>query len=147
MYPHYSFALFTTLRYPDLLVGAYESNNAVFLKSAPVVHLNSEVRFLKKQVNLNHKPCAIKSGTMVPCVDVEVTLKYDGVGVPEQITLELNYILDAKKEKTKRLFFLEGTEQESARTEKVTIQKGQPHRETFQVHLPGNEYFDFTKKT
>ena len=29
--------------YPDLLVGAYESANAVYLKSAPVVHLKSEV--------------------------------------------------------------------------------------------------------
>ena len=29
--------------YPDLLIGAYESANAVYLKSAPVVHLNSKV--------------------------------------------------------------------------------------------------------
>ena len=40
--------------YPDLLVGAYESNNAVYLKSAPVVHLDSEVQFLVsgKQINI-----------------------------------------------------------------------------------------------
>ena len=29
--------------YPDVLVGAYESANAVYLRSAPVVHLDSEV--------------------------------------------------------------------------------------------------------
>ena len=29
-------------QYPDILVGAYDSNNAVYLKSAPVVHLDSE---------------------------------------------------------------------------------------------------------
>jgi len=29
--------------YPDLLIGAYESTNAVFLRSAPVVHLDSKV--------------------------------------------------------------------------------------------------------
>ena len=29
--------------YPDLLVGAYESSNAVYLRSAPVVHLISKV--------------------------------------------------------------------------------------------------------
>ena len=29
--------------YPDLLVGAYESAKAVYLKSSPVVHLKSEV--------------------------------------------------------------------------------------------------------
>ena len=30
--------------YPDLLIGAYESANAVYLRSAPVVHLDSKVR-------------------------------------------------------------------------------------------------------
>ena len=29
--------------YPDLLIGAYESANAVYLRSAPVVHLDSKV--------------------------------------------------------------------------------------------------------
>lgn len=29
--------------YPDLLVGAYESTSAVYLRSAPVVHLDSKV--------------------------------------------------------------------------------------------------------
>ena len=29
--------------YPDLLVGAYEADKAVYLKSAPVVHLEAEV--------------------------------------------------------------------------------------------------------
>jgi integrin alpha 8 len=31
--------------YPDLLVGAYDSNNAVYLRSAPVVHLQSKANF------------------------------------------------------------------------------------------------------
>lgn len=31
--------------YPDLLIGAYESTNAVYLRSAPVVHLDSKVIF------------------------------------------------------------------------------------------------------
>lgn len=30
--------------YPDLLVGAYETSQAVYLKSAPVIHLDSDVR-------------------------------------------------------------------------------------------------------
>ena len=29
--------------YPDVLVGAYESANAVYMRSAPVVHLTSKV--------------------------------------------------------------------------------------------------------
>ena len=31
--------------YPDLLIGAYESASAVYLKSAPVVHLDSKVQW------------------------------------------------------------------------------------------------------
>ncbi len=30
--------------YPDLLVGAYDSASAVYLRSAPVVHVDAEVR-------------------------------------------------------------------------------------------------------
>ena len=30
-------------KYPDVLVGAYESSNAVYIRSAPVVHLDSKV--------------------------------------------------------------------------------------------------------
>lgn len=80
-------------QYPDILVGAYESNNAVYLKSAPVVHLDSEVAFLvaSKQIDLDDKNCRIKDGTRVPCVDVEVTLEYDGVGVPDKIGKPLSH--------------------------------------------------------
>ena len=81
-------------QYPDIVVGAYESNNAVYLKSAPVVHLDSEIQFLvpSKQIDLNTKSCYIRDGTAVPCVDVEVTLEYDGVGVPDQIGNSKKYI-------------------------------------------------------
>ena len=34
-------------QYPDVLVGAYESSNAVYIRSAPVVHLDSKVDIVK----------------------------------------------------------------------------------------------------
>ena len=48
---------------------------------------DSEVQFLvpSKQVDLNTKNCYLSDGTAVPCVDIEVTLEYSGVGVPDQI--------------------------------------------------------------
>ena len=142
--------------YPDLLVGAYDSNSAVFLKSAPVVHLDSQIQFLVagKQVDLNNKNCRIRDGTSVPCVDVEVTVEYDGVGVPDSIgkplvtsafklllpnflDLELQYILDAKKDKKKRLFFLQ-QEGESQRNQSITVIKGRVWRQSFKAHLPAS---------
>jgi len=130
-------------QYPDILVGAYESNNAVFLKSAPVVHLDSRVEFLvpSKQVDLNDKSCKLQDGTRVPCVDVEVTLQYNGVGVPDTIDLELQYLLDSKKEQAKRVFFLKH-EGESQRNQTITVTKGRKWRDSFKVHLPASGIHD-----
>ncbi len=43
--------------YPDLLIGAYESTNAIYLKSAPVVHLDSKVtgNFIQSYYFQNYK--------------------------------------------------------------------------------------------
>jgi hypothetical protein len=46
-------------KYPDLLIGAYESGNAVYLKSAPVLQMDSKVRACKECIktascHLNH---------------------------------------------------------------------------------------------
>ena len=42
-------------------------------------------RVASKQINLEDKTCKLSDGTRVPCVDVDVSLKYDGVGVPDTI--------------------------------------------------------------
>ncbi len=74
--------------YPDLLVGAYESGHAVHLRSAPVLQMDARVNFRaqSKQIDLDVKRCTLSDRkTKVPCVDVEVNMKYEGVGVPERI--------------------------------------------------------------
>ena len=94
--------------------------------------------------NLHHiarKNCNIRDGTPVPCVDVEVTLTYDGVGVPDTIDLEMQYILDAKKQKKKRLFFLDH-EGESERNETITVTRASKKRISFKVHLPASGILD-----
>ena len=38
------------------------------------------------QINLERKDCTLRDGrTRVPCVDVEIFMKYDGEGVPDRI--------------------------------------------------------------
>ena len=38
------------------------------------------------QINLERRDCTLRDGrTRVPCVDVEVFMKYDGEGVPDRI--------------------------------------------------------------
>jgi hypothetical protein len=55
--------------------------------------------------------------------------------------LELQYVLDAKKDKTKRLFFLE-QEGESQRNQTITAKKGRNWRQSFKVHLPASGIHD-----
>ncbi|XP_071748168.1 integrin alpha-PS2 isoform X5 [Lepeophtheirus salmonis] len=124
-------------QYPDVLVGAYDSSQAVYLKSSPVIHLNSDLNFLvkQKQINLEERKCSLRSGkTRVPCIDVEIQLSYHGIGIPNRIRMELYYILDAKKDRSKRMFFLEN-EGQSEKRQTIQIIKGQIWKKTFTVYL------------
>lgn len=53
------------------------------------------------------------------------------------LDLELQYILDAKKDKKKRLFFLK-QEGESQRNQSITVTKGRVWRQSFKAHLPAS---------
>lgn len=50
--------------------------------------------------------------------------------------LELQYVLDAKKDKTKRMFFLKN-EGISSRNRTITLRKGNQWRDSFTVYVPG----------
>eukprot|EP00096_Caligus_rogercresseyi_P015942 TRINITY_DN844_c0_g1_i1.p1 TRINITY_DN844_c0_g1~~TRINITY_DN844_c0_g1_i1.p1 ORF type:complete len:1372 (-),score=393.45 TRINITY_DN844_c0_g1_i1:381-4496(-) len=123
--------------YPEVLVGSPESSKAIYLQSSPVIHLESSLRFLVegKTINLEEKKCSLKSGaTRVPCIDVDLEMAYDGLGIPERLVLDLEYILDAKKDRSKRMFFLdeEGT---SVLNQSIQVLKGHAWRKSFTVYL------------
>jgi hypothetical protein len=131
-------------RYPDLLVGAYESGHVVHMRAAPVAHVTAQVNFERasKQIDLEEQECTLKDRrTRVPCVSVSVSLSYTGMGVPNKMEFELEYILDAKKEKQKRLFFL-GEEGQSLKTKRVSLLKDRSWSESFKVYLPGSSIDD-----
>ncbi|PSN37770.1 hypothetical protein C0J52_13179 [Blattella germanica] len=66
-------------QYPDLVVGAYEADTAVYL-----------------------------SGSKVTCTEVNACLKYSGIGVDRRLDFEIQFALDAKKPKNPRMFFMDG---------------------------------------
>ena len=70
-----------------------------------------------------------------------MSLQYTGVGVPNKLDFSLDYLLDAKKEKQKRLFMLsqEGT---STRSKTISMLKDREFKETFKVYLPGSQIHD-----
>ena len=126
-------------QYPDLLVGAYESGHAVHMRAAPVVHMAAEVSFdrTSKQIDLDDAACTLKDRrTRVPCLPVTVSLRYTGVGVPNKLEFVLEYILDSKKEKQKRMYFVD-EEGQSVRSTKIEMLKERAFKDKFKVYLTG----------
>ncbi|CAG5123799.1 unnamed protein product, partial [Candidula unifasciata] len=69
--------------YPDLLVGAYKSDSAVFLRTKPIVRVT---------VNLQVDPQVISLDsdlTLLSCI------AYHGVGVAEELMFDVSWVLDA----------------------------------------------------
>ncbi|XP_069186792.1 integrin alpha-PS2 isoform X4 [Procambarus clarkii] len=100
-------------QYPDLLVGAYLSDSAVLLKSRPVVNLmNHSLTFMSEGKTIDIESaasleagCRTQNGRPVTCVPLEFCLGYEGLGVPDEIELDVEYTLDGKVT-TPRIFFL-----------------------------------------
>ena len=98
------------------------------MRSAPVAHMTASVNFdvVSKQIDLEDLKCTLRDRTRVPCVQVSVALKYTGVGVPSRMDFTLEYDLDSKKEKQKRMF----------------LTKDREFKDKFKVYLLGSKIYD-----
>lgn len=74
--------------YPDLIIGAYESDIAFFMKSRPVAQMATTVNFMStsKQIVLEQRDCPTRDGSMVPCLFLNTCLQYTGIGVDDQLS-------------------------------------------------------------
>lgn len=95
--------------YPDMVVGAYESSTAVFFRSRPVIKMDSYVSFdlESKLISLDDRNCTLSDGNRVTCLLLRACFKYNGDGVFPRHNFNIQYVLDVKKTKSPRLFFLE----------------------------------------
>jgi len=75
-------------QYPDMIIGAYESDTAYFMKSRPVAQMTTSVYFKSdnKQIALERRECTTKDGTWVPCLFLTTCLQYTGIGVDDQLS-------------------------------------------------------------
>lgn len=113
--------------YPDLLVGAYDSDRVVFMRSRPVVQMNViDISYdtESKQIDLDARNCNLLDGTAVACVPLTLCLEYSGQGVEGRQEMQLQLTLDAKSPKNPRLHLL-SQEGKSVLNETVTLNKGQ----------------------
>lgn len=95
--------------YPDLAVGAYDSNKVAVFRTRPVVQVKSEISFNGRSgiIDLDQQGCSLQDGTNVPCVALQYCLTYSGHGVPKFLEVEVSLKLDRQAELSPRMFFLE----------------------------------------
>lgn len=95
--------------YPDLAVGAYSSSQVFIFKSRPVAAVDSTTYFssASKLINIEEKGCISKRDARhVPCTNLTTCWSYMGDFLPPRLNFTVSWILDAKKPKNPRMFFM-----------------------------------------
>ncbi|XP_076285234.1 integrin subunit alpha inflated isoform X2 [Lasioglossum baleicum] len=125
--------------YPDLVVGAYESGTAVFFRSRPVIKMDSYVTFDQesKLISLDDRNCTLSDGSRVTCFPLRACFKYSGEGVFSSHTFNIQYVLDVKKTKNPRLFFLE-LEGRNSMNRTISVDRDRQFCRTVQVYIAPN---------
>ncbi|XP_070507183.1 integrin alpha-PS2 isoform X2 [Chironomus tepperi] len=97
-------------QYPDLVVGAYESSSAIVFKSRTVAVMDASAVFESenKLISLDNKNCTLsgRDKKQVACTTITSCLSFNGKNVPSVIDIEISWVLDSKKTKTPRMFFV-----------------------------------------
>lgn len=133
--------------YPDLVVGAYESNKAITFKSRPVAVMDASTTFESesKVISLDDKRCTIGAGgrsgggepKRVACTVINSCLKYNGVNLPTAVDIEVSWVLDVKKHRSPRLFFVKD-EGRNIRNTTMRLYRGKSECLAEQVYVTEN---------
>ncbi|XP_032674406.1 integrin alpha-PS2 isoform X2 [Odontomachus brunneus] len=125
--------------YPDLVVGAYESAAAMFFRARPVIKMDSYVTFgsESKLISLDIKNCTLSDDTRVTCLPLTACFRYTGDGVLMRHNFNVQYVLDVKKTKNPRLFFLE-LEGKNTMNHTITVERDRQFCRTVRVYVIPN---------
>ncbi|XP_052821061.1 integrin alpha-8-like isoform X1 [Mya arenaria] len=127
-------------KYPDLMIGAYNSNRAALVRSRPVVRVTPTISVDPENITLSseNEICVINNGaTKVQCITVNVCILFNGVGVPDQMDFQMNITFDSLKNDSSRMYFLHSeTTREESKVERAY--KGVPKCERFFGYLVKN---------
>ncbi|XP_076639854.1 integrin subunit alpha inflated isoform X2 [Colletes latitarsis] len=125
--------------YPDLVVGAYESGTAILFRSRPVIKMDSYVSFDQesKLISLDDRNCTLSDGSRVTCFPLRACFKYTGEGVFAKHNFNIQYVLDVKKTKNPRLFFLE-LEGRNTLNRTIMVDRDRQFCRTVQVYVTSN---------
>ncbi|KAK3108854.1 hypothetical protein FSP39_017291 [Pinctada imbricata] len=122
--------------YPDLLVGAYESETAVFLRARPVVRMMPSVRLEPNKIDLELRTCKNpwENDILVPCVLVRSCIDFDGKGVPRELDFDLHWTLDSQRNLSKRMVYAD-TNEHSIDLFQVRLTMGQVFCQDLKVYI------------
>ncbi|XP_049529483.1 integrin alpha-PS2 isoform X2 [Anopheles darlingi] len=96
-------------QYPDLAVGAYDTDKVLVFRSRPVATMEASTLFEteNKLISLDERNCTLeRTQKQVACTVVNSCLKYGGINVPPMLDIEIGWTLDARSPRSPRLFFL-----------------------------------------
>ncbi|XP_050099365.1 integrin alpha-PS2 isoform X2 [Anopheles aquasalis] len=96
-------------QYPDLAVGAYDTDKVLVFRSRPVATMEASTLFEteNKLISLDERNCTLeRTQKQVACTVVNSCLKYGGINVPPVLDIEIGWTLDARSPRSPRLFFL-----------------------------------------
>ncbi|XP_055959156.1 integrin alpha-V isoform X2 [Patella vulgata] len=113
--------------YPDLLVGAYASDKAIFLRTRPVVRVVASLKIEPEMINLEKRSCSLVDDTRVACLNIYTCLEYNGIGVPNELYFDIEWTLDTLQqnktlEEQRAYYLLSGLITRQNKTIKLTKQ-------------------------
>ncbi|WAR14263.1 ITA8-like protein [Mya arenaria] len=126
-------------KYPDLMIGAYNSNRAALVRSRPVVRVTPTISVDPENITLSseNEICVINNGATKVHITVNVCILFNGVGVPDQMDFQMNITFDSLKNDSSRMYFLHSeTTREESKVERAY--KGVPKCERFFGYLVKN---------
>lgn len=88
-----------------------------------------------KMISLDNKNCTtLKDNKEVTCTIMRSCLKYNGVNLPATIDIEISWVLDSKKQRTPRMFFL-NDEGKNIRNQTMRLNRGKSACTTETVYI------------
>ncbi|KFM61944.1 Integrin alpha-PS2, partial [Stegodyphus mimosarum] len=121
--------------YPDIVIGAYESDRVIFMRSRPVVNITSSMILSKEVISLEDKTCNLKDKSKVACIEATLCLSYNGLGVAPEIDLSYQYTLDANQRSSRVLFLDADPVQLASRTRNIRLKKDVQYCNTSTVYI------------
>lgn len=92
---------------------------------------------INKLISLDSEGCQLRTGQKAPCTTVTSCFKYNGINVPNTIDIAVSWVLDAKKLRQPRLFFI-NDERQHIRNSSLRLSRGKLECRTEKVFIAEN---------